>query len=137
MSKRWAVASLFLLSSAGIAFVAYTVGHSRGYEEAARATPAPAGAEASSAEDTALAQVQDEKRACSRALSWYITQLTRAEAMAAQMKVALSRGAESGAESVWNAYLKGYALDEYFFRDLRHDAELCGLPKRYLRRIPT
>lgn len=136
MRRRWVLTAVLLVSSAGIAFLAYTVGHSRGYEEAARGTPAPAGAEASSAEDTALADVQGEKRACSRSLSWYITQLVRAEAMAEQMKVALSRGADSAAEAAWDDYLKGYALDEYFFRALRDDVELCGLPKRYLREVP-
>jgi hypothetical protein len=127
---RGLVILVLLAAIAGTALVFYRVGYSGGLNDAPtaiRTMPKPT--ETRPAE---VAELKEERSACSRALSWYIPQLLSAEGLAENVKDALLRGDNSAAESSWNNYLSTY-YNEYFTRALEDDVSLCGLPNNYVR----
>jgi hypothetical protein len=130
-----------LVASAG--FGGYRIGYSSGQDDA-RIRQAPAESQAEDpqmdestppADEAAEEQLELKSSACVRALGWVASELVSLEAMATRVKDALRRGDEATAEDEWNSFYHGRSLDEYYYRDFPDDAELCGLPQRYLRRI--
>lgn len=138
----WRITILIVVVAAGT-FATYRLGYSSGRDEAGLVQPRverqeeePQAEESTpAAADEAVTQLELKSRACVRALGWVASELVLLEAMATRVKDALLRGDEATAEDEWNGFYQGRSLDEYYYRDFRDDAEMCGLPQKYLRRI--